>query len=519
MVSTFVMILYGLTVSLMGALYGWWLAKRNETPHPAPSPSSDEMEWMREMVSHLDELASGMSTSVGEHSNQVREVTQSLASMDREDPKAVAAAVARLVDANKLLEQELGSARTQLEEQARQIAIHATEARTDALTRLANRRAFDDELNRRFDELARHGRSFSLMMLDIDHFKQFNDAYGHLVGDEVLRGLAGALRSKTRTMDMVARYGGEEFAVIMPGTEIEDAKLAAERLRAAIGQAGFRYDGRDFHVTISAGVTEIQSSENAGRLLHRTDEALYAAKTAGRNAVWYHTGRECRPVREEETTSEAASHDVTRPQVHGDDPPHGVEQPANTPQRDICGDVPDVWFESTLRFADRPAFCQQLRCRLAEWKRGGNPFSVLCVELDDFASFCERQGAEAGEAAVAGLAKIVTGATREMDVVARNSPTGFVVLLPRAELSAAAHVADRLHEAMSGGGVVDPADDDARVTVSVGLAHVTDGDDVVRLLKRVETAVQSAQAKGGGLTHVHNGQWTEPVADLVGSVG
>lgn len=517
MVSTFVMILYGLTVSLMGALYGWWLAKRDESRQSEPRDCRDETEWMQEVVSHLNELAAGMTTSVGEHSSQVREVSQALTSMDSEDPKAVAAMVARLVDANKQLEIELGSAKSQLEEQARQIEIHASEARTDALTRLANRRAFDDELNRRFDELNRHGRSFSLMMLDIDQFKQFNDTYGHLVGDEVLRGLAGALRAKTRTMDMVARYGGEEFAIIMPGTDIDDAMLAGDRLRDAISQTGFRYEGREFHVTVSAGVTEIQSSENAGRLLHRTDQALYAAKTAGRNAVWYHNGRECLPVCDGEAAQPPAVAGATQAKVSGDEPSPPPREAPDPPACDDGGELQDVWYESTLRFADRSAFCQQLRCRLAEWKRGGDAFSVLCVELHEFAAFCERHGSEAGEVAVSRLAEIVSSLTREMDVVGRSSPTGFSVLLPRAELSAAAHVAERLHEELSGCRIVDSPDEDAMLKVSVGLAHVSEGDDVVRLIDRVESAVESARAEGGGLTHVHNGQWTEEVSEHMAS--
>jgi diguanylate cyclase len=425
--------------------------------------------------------------------------------------------VARLVDANKQLEIELGAARNQLEDQARQIEIHASEARTDALTRLANRRAFDDELNRRFDELKRHGRSFSLMMLDIDQFKQFNDAYGHPAGDEVLRGLAGALRTKTRTMDLVARYGGEEFAIIMPGTEIEDAKRAGDRLRNAISQTGFRYHGREFHVTVSAGVTEIQPNENAGRLLHRTDEALYAAKTAGRDAVWYHNGRECLPVRDDEATEEPAPLCGARVKEPGDSSSPRVGETADPPACDAGGEVPDVWYESTLQFADRSAFCQQLRCRLAEWKRAGDAFSVLRVELHEFAAFCERHGTEAGEVAVARLAEIVSGLTREMDVVGRSSPTGFSILLPRADLSAAAHVAKRLHDEMSRCRIADSPEDDVPLKVSVGLAHVSEGDDVVRLIERVESAVESAQTEGGGLTHVHNGQWVEEVSEEMAS--
>ena len=106
------------------------------------------------------------------------------------------------------------------------------ETRTDALTLLANRRAFDDELAKRCAEFRRQGRTFSLTIVDVDRFKNFNDTYGHRAGDEVLRNVAKVLRRKMRETDIVARYGGEEFAIIHPGTE------PGRRLQ--VGPAGLR---------------------------------------------------------------------------------------------------------------------------------------------------------------------------------------------------------------------------------------------------------------------------------------
>src|SRR6185295_20304286 len=95
---------------------------------------------------------------------------------------------------------------------------HAADARTDALTRLANRRAFDDELERRFNEWKRLRVPYTLLMADVDHFKKFNDTHGHQAGDEVLKGVAKTLKDTMREMDFVARYGGEEFAAVLPVT-------------------------------------------------------------------------------------------------------------------------------------------------------------------------------------------------------------------------------------------------------------------------------------------------------------
>src|SRR6185295_757566 len=135
--------------------------------------------------------------------------------------------------ANAELQQRLEQAEKQLAVQAVQIKAHESEARTDSLTTLSNRRAFDDELKRRLNEWQRKGTPCTLVMMDIDFFKKFNDTHGHQVGDEVLRQVAKVLGVQSREMDIPCRYGGEEFAVILPATEALKACKVAERIRAA----------------------------------------------------------------------------------------------------------------------------------------------------------------------------------------------------------------------------------------------------------------------------------------------
>ena len=127
-------------------------------------------------------------------------------------------------------------------------------------------------------------------MADVDDFKRFNDAHGHQAGDEVLRSIAKLLRRRVRDMDLVARYGGEEFAVILPGTTLDDASKAALRACTAIEETHFRHDGQDLHVTASFGVAEVPGSRDGAALVGRADQALYAAKSGGRNRVFFHDG-------------------------------------------------------------------------------------------------------------------------------------------------------------------------------------------------------------------------------------
>ena len=153
---------------------------------------------------------------------------------------------------------------------------------TDGLTGLKNRRAFNERLTEEFQRAVRYERPLSILLMDVDHFKLFNDTFGHPAGDEVLRAVAESLRAMARTTDFVARYGGEEFVVLLPDTDIDGAMVLAERFRRAI--AARPWDKRS--ITVSIGVATLsEDASGAAELLNQADEALYHSKRAGRNRV------------------------------------------------------------------------------------------------------------------------------------------------------------------------------------------------------------------------------------------
>jgi len=161
-------------------------------------------------------------------------------------------------------------------------------ATTDGLTGLSNRRRFDELLTYEAARSARYGHTFTLLLLDIDHFKRVNDLYGHVVGDHVLRHVAARLKATVRTTDHLARYGGEELAVIAVGTDAANSRIFGERLRRAIGDRAIQLeDGRSIGVTVSiGGATSTPESAPAPLvLIERADAALYSAKRAGRDRV------------------------------------------------------------------------------------------------------------------------------------------------------------------------------------------------------------------------------------------
>ena len=158
------------------------------------------------------------------------------------------------------------------------------DAATDALTGQGNRRALDELLRQQADLYASSGKSFSILMLDIDFFKTINDGFGHMTGDDVLRAFAQRVREYLRPGDVCARFGGEEFVVVLPRTTREEAREVAERLRLGVAQSPLLRTPT-VHVTVSIGVATLAPNQTVGDLLVTADAAVYAAKNAGRNQV------------------------------------------------------------------------------------------------------------------------------------------------------------------------------------------------------------------------------------------
>jgi diguanylate cyclase (GGDEF)-like protein len=158
-------------------------------------------------------------------------------------------------------------------------------ATTDSLTGLANRRAFFERAEAARLLSLRLRKPIALMMLDLDHFKQINDRFGHATGDEGLALFAAAARATLRDHDILGRLGGEEFALALPGTDLDGALQAAERLRHAITEAPLITSGATYVMTVSIGVVVIEANEALTAALARADHALYAAKSGGRNRV------------------------------------------------------------------------------------------------------------------------------------------------------------------------------------------------------------------------------------------
>ena len=227
------------------------------------------------------------------YSENLATVTQSLGAAA--DEPAVRAIVESLVKVTKemernnlALEERLSASKQEINQLQENLEVVRTESLTDPLTTLANRKYFDDALVKAIAAASAKGEPLALLMTDVDHFKRFNDTYGHLTGDHVLRLVAMSVRQNVKHQDIAARYGGEEFVVVLPNTILQAAATLGEYIRTAVmtKELKKRSTGENLgRITVSIGVAALRPGETPQALIERADSCLYAAKRSGRNRV------------------------------------------------------------------------------------------------------------------------------------------------------------------------------------------------------------------------------------------
>jgi diguanylate cyclase len=191
-------------------------------------------------------------------------------------------------DTNKVLEERLLLSKSEISNLQQSLEAIRAESLTDPLTGLGNRKYFDRMIEQAVQSALTQNEPLSLLMFDIDHFKSFNDSYGHLTGDQVLRLVAMSLKQTIKGQDITARYGGEEFAVVLPSTGLRQALTVADHIRRAVMAKELKKKSTGEilgRVTISVGVSMLKQGDDTDSLIERADACLYAAKRNGRNRV------------------------------------------------------------------------------------------------------------------------------------------------------------------------------------------------------------------------------------------
>ncbi|MCB1538270.1 MAG: GGDEF domain-containing protein [Rhodospirillales bacterium] len=246
-----------------------------------------------ETITNVSSAASAVHAKTETYSDQMAGVAGNLAqAKSPEEMKTIAesmmAQAKKMVEENRALETRLTQSASVMQQLREEMETVRKEAMTDALTGIANRKLFDAEFYRLVSLAHVDQKPLSLLMVDIDYFKSFNDNYGHQVGDQVLKLVARTLKDGVKGRDLPARYGGEEFAVVLPETQLEDAIKVANALREAVAAKEIlnRATGaRLGRITMSVGAALLGVNEKTSELIERADAALYKAKGGGRNQV------------------------------------------------------------------------------------------------------------------------------------------------------------------------------------------------------------------------------------------
>jgi diguanylate cyclase len=395
-------------------------------------------------------------SDVGDHGSKVEAFNTHLQTMagdaNNVSPDTLLLTIGQMTCANADLQQRLSRLEKQIAAQATELKTYNSEARTDSLTGLANRRAFDDELQRRFAEWQRRRTPFAVMMLDVDNFKSINDTYGHQAGDEALRQLGNVITSNTRQMDFRCRYGGDEFVVIFPDTGKQETRTVADRIRKAVEKAKIQFGTESVPLTCSVGVARVTTQDDVVKLIRRADEAPSRSKDEGRNSGYWPDVKECLPL-----SADSAK-------AHGD----------------ATANVLDS-------LVDRTAFLDALKRRLPESQRFGIPLSIIHLGVANYKSLGESYGDAAARSMLSAVATFTQTALRQIDLLARLDNGQFAILLPGSTSNEANQIAKRLH--------VSAANCDARINnervhlvVTHGIAEFRPNDTAEAMLSRASQA-------------------------------
>ena len=274
------------------------------TAYLSPARMSEKIDKVNSQVMGEIEQVMAMIDAAAGSSNSYRESLHDMSeqlgqSKDREGLRAIVESLVQTAKemhvSNQKLEERLSASKQEINELQVNLEAVRNESLTDPLTQLANRKYFDTTLEQAIAEARAKNEPLSLMMTDIDHFKTFNDSFGHLTGDQVLRLVAMSVKQNVKGQDTVARYGGEEFAIILPNTVLRSAITVADHIRRAVMTKELMKRSTGEHlgrVTVSIGVATLHKNDTAQALIERTDACLYAAKRHGRNRAMCETDPE-----------------------------------------------------------------------------------------------------------------------------------------------------------------------------------------------------------------------------------
>ncbi len=454
---------------LIGVAIGWWFKKRR-----AVGVLGDEQK-LRAFVIQVYDYCLGLADDASRHASRVDEVCQEFvkpkSAHSHATPESlIVDAVSQIVLANKRFQTKLHSVEHELRQHSHLIDLHLNQTRIDPLTELPNRRAFDEQVRHRFADRQSSGKSFAIMLVDLDQFHKINEQFGHSAGDRVLRHVRDVLTDALREQDVITRYEGDQFAVVLPETAVAEAARAAERVRRAIHERQCPWEERSLSVTVSVGVVEAAAQDDAGALFRRVDTALYAAKESGRNMGYFHDGHDCHPILEDTLSSLEAPDRVPRSK-------------AAAYAQYVAALGVDARTDPLTGLPNRRAFGDELRRQIAVARQSSAPLALMIVGVDRLSLLGAYHGQDTVDQLLRKMGQILCAAVRDADLVTRYGWEEFAVILPKTNLLEANRAHDRIERALAA-----CAHDEIPLTVSIGIVALQDEEDSLTLAKRADAA-------------------------------
>src|SRR3569623_1378285 len=286
----FIWVLASVIASLVAGFYIGRATSHSEQEKLAQQERSKALKALMDVLTSVQQLSSDVDHRNSEMHEVQRQVGDIHVSGDLEQIRLeLLGQVVAVLESNQKLEEDLVFARCRMEEQAEELDRTRREAHTDALSGVANRKAFDDKLKLLLGYHRRLGTPFSLILADLDHFKWINDTYGHQAGDRVIHQLGPLLSNQVREGDFVSRFGGDEFALLLANCDQSTAHKIAQRI--CVETTGINFgapSSEQTAITLSLGLAAVELGDTPETLFRRADEALYASKKGGRNQVRCH---------------------------------------------------------------------------------------------------------------------------------------------------------------------------------------------------------------------------------------
>jgi diguanylate cyclase (GGDEF)-like protein len=336
---------------------------------------------------------------------------------------------------------------------------HKEEIVIDPLTRVLNRRGLEHDIAQRMMQHEVNNSPDCLAIIDIDHFKHFNDRYGHQTGDAILAAVAQTLKRVLRDNDSIARYGGEEFALLLSSDSLEQNQQIAERMRTTIESTVFEHDGLKHRLTVSIGMAQIMQKEDISAVFQRADAALYCSKESGRNCAHHHNGSQTHPFGDGLVVLEI------------DVPEHKLM--ARQPQ--------ELYGDETTGLPTLKVFVEEFRRRAAEAQRYDFDMTLALIAVRDYRESYDQR---AQNHVLRTVARLIGSVIRESDLVARYSQNQFCVLLPWTSHEQSMIPLGRLQQ--NAAAYKDAQYAHISFEVAIGVAQVLAGDHAGAVFQRAE---------------------------------